>query len=57
MLAYLLRYNQDRQASITAALATFHYVGPFVVPLAANASSQPTVSGDTEPLHVSNSEH
>ena len=50
--------NQDRQASIIAALATLHYVvptGTSPIPPIVNDSTQLAGSGDTEPLNFSDS--
>ena len=59
LLAYLLRSNHDRQASVSIALATLYSNGPvdaFPVPPVQAYSAQPTTSGDIEPLDFSDSE-
>ena len=51
LLAYLLRSNQDRQASVTIALASLDFVFPArssPTPPVTSASTQPASSGDTE---------
>ena len=57
ILASLLRYNQDRQTSASVVLSVLISVSPSAIPPTAHNSPQPTGSGDTKPLHFSDSEH
>ena len=58
LLAYLLRSNQDRHASVTTTLASLDFVvpRPSPTPSVVGASTQPVGSGDTERLGYSDSE-
>ena len=52
LLAYLLGSNQDRQASVTIALASLDFavpIGPSPAPPVAGDSPQPAGNGDIDP--------